>query len=96
MSKGTLAVVIAASVVGGVAFAQDRAPLGSVEARLDRIEQAIVRLEQKVSSRGGGGMMEGCRDMMGGGMMGGGMMGRGGMMGGGQPNEHWRLPDSKR
>lgn len=85
MSKSTLAVVIAASVVGGVAFAQDRTPQASVEARLDRIEQAIARLEQKFSNRAGGGMMQGCRDMMGGGMMGG----RGGRRGG-SPNDQWR------
>lgn len=86
MTKGTLAIVIAASMVGGVAFAQDSAPQGSVEARLDRIEQAIARLAQKVSTRGGGGMMEGCRDMMGG----------GGMMGRGAPNDDWRSPRRQR
>ena len=85
MSKSTLAAVIAASVVGGVAFAQDRTPQSSVEARLDRIEQAIARLEEKASTRGDGGMMEGCRDMMGGGMMGG----RDGRRGG-SPNDQWR------
>ena len=87
MTKGTLAIVIAASVVGGVALAQDKAPQGSLEARLDRIEQAIARLEQRFSRRGDGGRMEGCRDMMRGGMMGGreGRRDR-------SPNDQWREP----
>lgn len=87
MSRTILAVVIATSLVGGVALAQDSSPQGSLEARLERIEQAIARLEEKLSARGGGGMMDGCRDMMRGGMMGG----REGRRGG-SPNDQWREP----
>jgi len=84
---------IAALSVGGVAVAQDRNLQSSIEARLERLEQAIARLEKQLSARAGGGMMESCQDMMSGGMMGGGM---GGMMGGGQPNNQWRAPERMR
>lgn len=71
MRKIVLAVVIGSSIAGGIAIAEDRPEPGSLQARLERIEQAIARLEQKLSTRGdSSGMMEGCRDMMGGGMMG--------------------------
>lgn len=84
MRKIVLA-IIGVSIAGGVAIADDRPDRSALQARLDRIEQAIARLEQKLSARGdGGGMMEGCREMMGGGMMGGSR--RSG------PNEQWREP----
>lgn len=71
MRKTVLAIVTGVSIAGGVAVADDRPERGALQARLDRIEQAIARLEQKLSAReDGGGMMEGCREMMGGGMMG--------------------------
>lgn len=87
-------VVVALSALSAVALAQEvkESSPGALERRLERIEKAVERLESKLSgrrSRSGGGMMEGCRDMMGGGMMGGGM-------GRSQPNEQWRSPDGKR
>jgi hypothetical protein len=89
MRKSIFAALIAASLLGGVALAQSGSAQGSLETRLERVEQAIARLEQKLSPRGGGGgMMEGCRDMMGGRM--------GGMMGGGEPNDQWRSPERNR
>jgi hypothetical protein len=90
--KTILAAVVAVSLVGGAALAQDAPPEKSTEARLERIEHALARLEQRLSAHGGGGMMEHCREMMRGGMMDGGTM-RGGMMGRGErqsPNEQWR------
>jgi hypothetical protein len=72
--------------------AQQQRP-DSLERRLERIEQALARLESKVSGREGGGMMENCREMMKDRGMMGGMMG-GGMMGGGRPNEQWRKPEA--
>ena len=86
---------IGALAVAGVAVAQDRNVQSSIEARVERLEQAIARLEKQLSTRTSGGMMEGCRDMMSGGMMGGGG-GMGGMMGGGKPNDQWRDADRKR
>lgn len=94
MNLKIIAVVVSLSAPSAVALAQDvkeSAP-GALERRLERIEKAVERLESKMSgrqSRRGGGMMEGCRDMMGG-RMGGGMMDRN------QPNEQWRSPDGKR
>ena len=84
MRKSVFAVVAAATLVGGVAFAQDRNEArDSIEARLERIEKSIARLEQKVSSQGSGAMMDGCPMMQG--MMGGGTDHRGG-----SPNEQWQ------
>jgi hypothetical protein len=77
-------------LVAAVAVAQQQRP-DSLERRLERIEQALARLEAK--AREGGGMMDNCREMMKDGGMMGGMMG-GGMMGGGRPNEQWRKPDT--
>jgi hypothetical protein len=79
--------VLAAALLGGAVFAQGaKDPSGALEQRVERIEQAISRLESKLNGRqSGGGMMEGCRDMMG-----------GGMMGRGEPNEQWRSPERKR
>jgi hypothetical protein len=82
----TFAFAAAGLLVAVGAVAQQQRP-DSVERRLERIEQALARLESKVSGREGGGMMENCREMM----KDGGMMG-GGMMGGGRPNEQWREP----
>lgn len=87
MSKAAFAVIIAASFGMGVAIAADGAAGSSLEARLERIEQAIARVEQRLSAGAGGGMMEGCRDMMRGGMMGG----REGRRGG-SPNDQWQQP----
>lgn len=88
MRKWILALLVAAA---GTAIAQNTTEPspGALERRLERIEQAMARLEAKLNGRqSGGGMMEGCRDMMSGGM--------GGMMGGGEPNEQWRSPEPKR
>ena len=87
-------VVVALSVLSAVALAQEvkESSPGALERRLERIEKAVERLESKLSgrqSRSGGGMMEGCRDMMRG-RMGGGMTGRS------QPNEQWRSPEGTR
>ena len=84
MRKSIFAVVVAATLVGGVAFAQDRNEArASIEARLARIENSIARLEQRVSSQGSGTMMEGCPMMQ-------GMMGGSGNRRGGSPNEQWQ------
>jgi hypothetical protein len=87
----TFAFAAGGLLIAAGAVAQQQRP-DSLERRLERIEQALARLEAKTSSREGGGMMENCREMMkDGGMMGG--MG-GGTMGGGRPNEQWRKPDA--
>lgn len=90
MTKWNL-LLVAAALAAGTAIAQnatESAP-GALERRLERPEQAMARLEARLNGgQRGGGMMEGCRDMMGGGGMGG--------MGRGQPNEQWRSPDTKR
>lgn len=77
--KRVIVGAIAASLLAGAAIARNASE--STPGALERIEQSMARLEAKMSERqGGGGMMDGCRDMM----------------GGGQPNEQWRSPDSKR
>lgn len=89
--KRAIVGAVTVSVLAGAAIAQNASESspGALERRLDRIEQAMARLEAKLNGRqSGGGMMEGCREMMGGGM--------GGMMGGGQPNEQWRSPERER
>ncbi len=92
MRKSVFAVVVASALVGGVAFAQDRNEArGSIEATLERIEKSIARLEQKVSSQGGGEMMEGCPMMQG--MM--GMMGGSAERRGRSPNEQWQEPPTQ-
>lgn len=68
MRKIVLAVVIGASLAGAVAIADDRPERSSLQAGLS------ARADS-------GGMMEGCR-----GMMSGGMMGRSRR---GAPNEQW-------
>jgi ferritin-like metal-binding protein YciE len=83
MRKSISALVIAAALIGGVAFAQDRSEArDSIEARLERIEKSIARLEQRLSSQGGGAMMHGCPMMQ-------GMMGGAGRRGN-SPNEQWQ------
>jgi hypothetical protein len=82
------AFVAAGLAVAANAIAQQQRPDG-LEGRLERIEQALARLEAKASGREGGGMMENCREMMKDGGMMSGMMG-GGMTGRGRPNEQWR------
>jgi uncharacterized membrane protein len=62
--------------------------------RLQKLEQAIARMEARLAKLESS-QREERRGMMGGGMMGGGMMG-GGMMGGGRPNEQWRTPEAKK
>lgn len=71
MTKSAFALVLSAALIGSAAFAKDKkTPQETTEARLERIEQAIARLDRKVSSRDGGPMMmEGCPMMNG--MMGG-------------------------
>ena len=89
MRKSVFAVVVASALVGGVAFAQDRNEArGSIEARLERIEKSIARLEQKDSSQGSGAMMGGCPMMQG--MMGGSAERRGRL-----PNEQWQEPPTQ-
>ena len=95
----------AVALNGGLAVAQGTSAPRSIEERLEQIERAIARLDERSSQREGG-MMDKCQEMMsgmlGGGMMGDGMMG-GGMMGGGMmnggmmnggerrsPNDQWR------
>jgi hypothetical protein len=85
----TFAFAAAGLLLAAGAVAQQERP-DSLERRLERIEQALARLESKVSGREGGGMMENCREMM----KDGGMMGGRGMMGGGRPNEQWRKGDA--
>lgn len=90
MDLKIIAVAIAVSALPAATLAQDvkESSPGALERRLERIEKVVERLESKLAgreSRSGGGMMEGCRDMM-----------RGGMMGGRQPNEQWGPPDRKR
>ena len=86
MIKRTLAVAVSAAVVAGAAFAQQATDSGaSLERRIERIEQAVARIEKKLSASSEG-TMDGCRGMMGG----GGMMGDGMMRGGrGSPNDQW-------
>ena len=107
MKRGTfVASALVAMLAAGTTFGEERdrgtartetqeqtAP-GWIERGFARLERAIERLEAKLSRRDRGGMMEGCQDMMGGGMMGDGMMG-GGMMGGSRPNERWRGSEGK-
>ena len=84
MRKRIFAVVVTAALVGDVAFAQERnEPRDSIEARLERIEKSIARLEQRLSSQGSGAMMDGCRMMQ-------GMTGGGADCRGGSPNEQWQ------
>lgn len=84
----TFAFAAVGLLVAAGAVAQQQRP-DSIERRLERIEQALARLEGRTSGRDGGGMMENCRGMM----KDGSMMG-GGMMGGGRPNEQWRRPET--
>lgn len=87
--RKSIAAALAASLLAGGAIAQDarESSPGALERRMERIEKALERLESKLAGRRaqrGGGMMEGCRDMMGGGTM------------GGQPNQQWRPSEQKR
>ena len=71
MIKSAFALVLSAALIGSVAFAQDRkTQQETIEARLERIEQSIARLDRKLSSGDGSSMMmEGCpmtNEMMGG------------------------------
>jgi hypothetical protein len=80
MMKRTIAVAAFALLLAGAAFAQQATDSGnSLERRIERIEQAIARIEKRLSASSDG-MMEGCRGMMGEGMMGGGR---------GSPNNQW-------
>ena len=62
------------------------------ERRLQKLEEAIARIEARLAK------LESARsDNRRGGMMGhGGMMDGGGMMGGDRPNEQWRKPEAKK
>ena len=65
MTKSAFALVLAAALMGSVAFAQDRkTQQETIEARLDRIEQAVARLDRKLSSNESGSMMMGGCPMM--------------------------------
>jgi hypothetical protein len=67
MTKSAFAFVLSAALIGSVAFAQDKETAQeSAEARLERIEQAVARLDRKLSSNEGGSMMmDGCPMMSG-------------------------------
>ncbi|MPZ46490.1 MAG: hypothetical protein GEV05_24510 [Betaproteobacteria bacterium] len=92
MRKSIFAVVVAGALVGGVAFAQERNEArDSIEARLDRIEKSLARLEERVSSQGSGAMMGACPMMQG--MM--GMMGGSAERRGRSPNEQWPEPPTR-
>jgi hypothetical protein len=73
--KFALALVGVLTAAGAVAQSQ-RQP-DSVEQRLEKIEQALARLEAQSGSSRHGSMKEQCRDMMKQHGMMGGMMGRG-------------------
>ena len=88
MSKTVFAVFLTAVLTGGAALAQDGKGQQSIEARLERIEQAVARLDQKLSARGSGAMMAGCPMMDG--VMGGGE-GRGDR----SPNKQWQEAPAK-
>jgi hypothetical protein len=62
MIKSAFVLVLSAALLGSVAFAQDtKTQQETIAARLERIEQAVARLDQKVSSNEGGSMMmSGC------------------------------------
>ena len=74
--------------MGSVAFAQDRkTQQETIEARLERIEQVVARLDRKLSSNEGGSMMMGGCPMMNGMMS--GMMGDKGGRTDRSPNSQW-------
>ena len=79
-----ITLLVAFGAAGAIAQEKgDRASVGALERRverLERLERAVARLEANRSE--------------GRGMMGGGMMG-GGMMGGSRPNEQWRSPEGQ-
>jgi hypothetical protein len=71
MIKSAFALVLSAALIGSVAFAQDKkTQQDTIEARLERVEQAVARLDRKLASGEGSSiMMEGCpmmNEMMGG------------------------------
>ncbi|MPZ46570.1 MAG: hypothetical protein GEV05_24910 [Betaproteobacteria bacterium] len=71
MTKSAFALVLSATLIGSAAFAEvKKTQQETIEARLERIEQAIARLDRKVSSGDGASMMTGGCPMMNG-MMGG-------------------------
>lgn len=83
--------LLTAALAAGTAIAQNatESTPGAIERHLERMEQAIARLEAQLNGRRSSrDMMEGCRDMRRGSM--------GGMHDGGQPNEQSRPPETKR
>ncbi|MBI4291859.1 MAG: hypothetical protein HY661_10300 [Betaproteobacteria bacterium] len=85
MTRTRIAAALAVSLVAGAAIAQQaQDSAGSLERRVEQIEQAVARLQSKPGGRQAGGMMEGCREMMGGEMM------RGGRRMRRAPNDQWR------
>jgi hypothetical protein len=62
VTKIALVLVLSAALIGSAAFAQDRRTHEeTIEARLERLEQAVDRLDRKLSSgHGSSMMMEGC------------------------------------
>ncbi len=85
MTRTKIAAALTVSLLAGAALAQQAPKLSdALERRVERIEQAIARLESKLGDRQGGAMMEGCREMMGGQMM------RGGARMRSAPNDQWR------
>jgi uncharacterized membrane protein len=87
MNKPLLSAAAAAFIAfSTMAFANE----AERERRLQKLEEAIARIEALLAK------LESSRsDSRRGEMMGGGMM-SGGMMGGGRPNDQWRAPDSKK
>ncbi len=92
MNKRLLNAAAAAFLVFSTATFANEAQL---ERRLEKLEEALARIEARLAK------LESARSenrrggMMGGGMMGDGMMG-GRMMDEGRPNEQWRKPDSNK
>jgi hypothetical protein len=80
MNKPLLSAAAAAIIVfGSTAFANE----AELERRLQKLEEAIARIEARLAK------LESARsDNRRGGMMGGGMMG------GSRPNEQWRSPEA--
>jgi uncharacterized membrane protein len=89
MNKPLLSAATAAFIAFSTsAFANE----AELERRLQKLEEAIARIEARLAK------VESARsDNRRGGMMGGGgMMDGGGMMGGARPNEQWRKPEAKK
>jgi hypothetical protein len=90
MTKIAFFLVLSAALIGSVAFAQDeKAQQETIEARLERIEQSIARLDRKLSSGDGSSMMMGGCPMM------NEMMGGRGEQKHRSPNSQWQESTAK-